>query len=462
MGVRSIIKGFVAISLIATSFVCGFTYDTLREAPHNPVAARFALESVPSTWLARFFQPLTAQAQNVTLPRPSDVYEATLRVLRDSYYSGEPTTDTNKLEPTKLTYAAIDGMLGALGDRYTEFYTPKEYRAMLEDQSGNFVGVGARLEFTDDKRVRIVEPIEGSPAAKAGILPGDIIIGVDGKSVIGQPMDAVISKIRGDEGTYVRVQVERSGKPLDFRLLRAVVQSPIVDWRMEDSNNKIGYIELTQFNEQADIQFASAVKKLESLGMKVLIFDLRDNPGGLLNVAQDVASRFIPDGPVVWVKEKSGRMSSLNVDKSKHDTKLQTGKIPVVVLVNENSASASEIVAGAIQDSQMGVLVGTRTFGKGLVQTIIPLGDDSAVKITTQHYFTRDKHDINQKRDGEGRVIPKSGGILPNHIVEVTEADVNAVQEAIRKNPQDRTAIYKLDPQLQKALTLAREMNATR
>ncbi|GAB4460055.1 MAG: S41 family peptidase [Armatimonadaceae bacterium] len=454
MVIRSVIKGFLATTLVTASFVCGFTFDTLKSAPSNPLAARYALESVPASGLARLLQPLSAHAQSPALPLPGDIYEAAIRVLQDNYYSGD-AAEPGKQNMTKLTHAAIDGMLIALGDRYTEFYTPDEYRAMLEDQSGNFVGIGARLELTSDKRVRIVEPIEGSPAAEAGILPGDIIVAVDGKSVIGQPMDSVIARIRGAEGSGVRLTVERKKKTITLALKRAVVQSPIVSWRMLDSRNKVGYIELSQFNEQADVQFDTALRKLEKQGMKALVFDLRDNPGGLLNIAQDIASRFIPNGPVVWVKEKSGRLASLDVDRGKHRGKLSEAAYPVFVLVNGNSASASEIVAGAIQDSRVGLLVGTRTFGKGLVQTIIPLGDDSAVKITTQHYFTRDKHDINLKRDTDGKPIPKSGGIVPDYEVEFSEVAREAQQEAFRKNPQDRTTLDSLDPQLQKALSLA-------
>lgn len=456
-GMRAVIKGFVATALVSASFFCGFTFDALRDAPRNPTATRYALETVPNATLARLFHGNIAQAAGLDTS-PADVYEATLRVLREQYFAAPGSAgDDDKLGITRLTYAAIDGMLQPINDPYTEFYTPKEYKEMLEDQSGNFVGIGARLDTTKDKRVLITEPIEGSPAAAAGVLPGDIIVGVDGKSVVGQPIDAVINKIRGDEGTEVRITLERKGKTLTLKIKRALVQSPIVDWRMEDDTAKIGYIRLMQFNEQADIQFDAALQRLEKKGMKALIFDLRDNPGGLLNVAQDLASRFIANGAIVWIQERSGRMSSLNVEANKHRGPLSKGAYPVVLLVNGGSASASEIVAGAIQDSKAGVLVGTRTYGKGLVQTIIPLGDDSAVKITTQHYFTRDKHDINRKRDADGRSIQGSGGITPNYMVEFTDAQVEAQREMMRKDPQNKAAVTRLDPQLQQGLTLARE-----
>ena len=200
---------------------------------------------------------------------------------------------------------------------------------MLQEQSGNpFVGIGARLDMTKDRRVFILEPMENSPAQKAGLLPGDIIGAVDGKSVLGVKMDDVIDRIKGPENSFVRVTIERKGKPISFKIKRAVVNQPIVDYWIEDEASKIGYIRLGMFNEQADAEFSRALGKLEKKGMKALIFDLRDNPGGLLNIAQDIASRFLPSGPVVWVKEKSGRTSSLDVESNLPQQCLEQGRIP--------------------------------------------------------------------------------------------------------------------------------------
>jgi carboxyl-terminal processing protease len=458
---RTVIKGFVAVSVVAAGFLGGFTADTLREAPHNLSAARWKLGTVPPAQLANLLRPAVAQAQNDELD-PPDTYQAVLNTVRAQYYPGT-TTDRDKLGVTKLTYAAIDGMLASLKDPYTVFYTPKEYKDMLQEQSGNpFVGIGARLDLTKDKRVIVIEPIDGSPAARAGVQAGDIITAVDGKAVFGKKLDDVIDHIRGEEGTFVRLTVERKGKPVQFSLKRAMVNSPVVDSWMEDDASKIGYIRLLMFNEQADQQFDRALAKLEKQGMRALVFDLRDNPGGLLNIAQDIASRFIKNGPIVWVKEKSGRMSSLDVEMDKHRGKLSTGSYPVVVLVNGNSASSSEIVSGAIQDSGAGVLVGTRTYGKGLVQTIIPLAGDSAVKITTQHYYTRNKNDINVKRDEEGHTVGGSGGILPNYPVDFTDQQYEALREVTRTDPQNKAAIHKKDPQLQKGIAVLKAKLAAR
>ena len=352
-------------------------------------------------------------------------------------------------------------MLAAIHDPYTVFFTPAQYKDIVEENEGNFVGIGTRIDVNADHQVVVMEAIDGSPAQKAGVLTGDVFLAVNNKSVVGQSVSVVTDLIQGAEKSRVRVTFARHGKPITFNLKRSVVHTPVVHFRMEDAQAKIGYIALEQFNEQADTLFDAALAKLEKQELRALVFDLRDNPGGLLDVAQDIASRFIDNGPVVWVKEKNGQISSMDVDKKKHRSPLHKGSYPVIVLVNGGSASASEIVAGAIQDAHVGKLLGTTTYGKGLVQTIIPLADDSAVKITTQHYFTRDKHDINKKRDASGKQI--SGGIIPDIVVPFDDKGVEAQQAVQRRDPQNWQAIDKADPQLQKALAvLVEQLSAQR
>lgn len=460
---RTIIKGFVAVSIVSAGFLCGLTNDVLTTAVHNPKVGSI-IPSVPATRLARLLAPASAHAADGDTKEvlPTDTYSSVLATIQKDYYSSSGAKAA-KPDTTKLTYAAIDGMLATLNDVYTTFWTPKEYKDNMQETSGNFVGIGASLDLTKDKKVLIVKPLENSPAIRAGILPGDIIVGVDSKSIAGIDLTKVISKIRGEAGTIVHLTIERKGqsKPFDVPIKRAVVHNPVIDFRMEDETNKIGFISLSLFNEQADEQFDIALEKLEKQGMKALVFDLRGNPGGLLNIAQDLASRFVDDGPIVWVRQKNGQMDSLNVRPERHRSPLYKGAYPVIVLVNGNSASASEIVSGAIQDSGVGKLLGTTTFGKGLVQTIFPLDSgDSAVKITTQHYFTRDKHDINKKLDANGKQI--SGGIKPDYVVELTDKDLDAQRETLRKDPQNRDAINKLDPQLKRADELLREALAAK
>jgi carboxyl-terminal processing protease len=455
---RTLIKGFVAVSIVSAGFLCGLTNDVLSTAVHNPRVGSI-IPSVPASRVARLLAPASARAADgeSTALQPTVTYSSVLATLQRDYYDSSGAK-APKPSTTKLTYAAIDGMLASLNDVYTTFWTPKEYKDNMQETSGNFVGIGASLDLTKDKKVLIVKPLENSPAIRAGILPGDVISAVDGKAIAGLELSKVISRIRGEAGTKVRLTIERKGTPkrLEIAIQRAIVHSPVIDYRMEDEKNKIGYISLQMFNEQADEQFDNALEHLEQQGMKALIFDLRGNPGGLLNIAQDLASRFVDDGPIVWVKQKSGQMDSLNVRPDKHRSPLYKGAYPVIVLVNGSSASASEIVSGAIQDSGVGKLLGTTTFGKGLVQTIFPLDSgDSAVKITTQHYFTRNQHDINKKLDANGKQI--SGGIKPDYVVELTEKDIDAQREALRKNPQDRDAVNKLDPQLKRAGEILRE-----
>jgi C-terminal processing protease CtpA/Prc len=314
---RTLIKGFVATSILGAAFFCGFNADALRDAPRAPVAATYhRLQVSPPALLARLrtagaFAAVENEGEGRPLS-PQDAYLAVLNTIRSDYcpaseFAPKPTLTAAKkraaLPPgpdtVLLTYAAINGMLGAIGDRYTEFWTPKEYRENMQETSGVFAGIGARLDVTRDKRILITEPIENSPAAKKGVQPGDIILTVDGRPVTGMEIDAVIDRIKGEVGTSVKLTLSRKGvaKPIPMTLQRAIVQSPIVEWRMEDEANKIGYVSLAMFNEQADQQFAAAVSRLERRGMRALIFDLRDNPGGLLNIAQDIASRFVARAP---------------------------------------------------------------------------------------------------------------------------------------------------------------------
>ena len=435
----------LATSFFLTAFLCGFNVAQFRSARRNPGALRLSPAQAFQAF-TRSLTPAWARASDDgDAPAPPDTYRLALAAIRRDYVGSAPT-------PTRLTYAGIDGMLGTIGDPYTVFWTPQEYKQNMEANSGDFVGIGARLDLTKDKRVVIIEPLDGSPAVAAGVLGGDIITAINGKPTIGMGISQVIDLIHGPEGSSVRVTVLRGKQTRTFVMTRSVVHTRIVNYRMTDPVKKIGYIGLGMFNEQADVQFDGALQKLENQGMKALVFDLRDNPGGLLQVAQDLASRFVADGPIVWVKEKNGHLSSLNVERNRHRSPLYDGAYPVVVLVNSDSASAAEIVSGAIQDSGTGILVGTRTYGKGLVQTIMPLADDSAVKITTQHYFTRDKHDINIKRDLEGRALSTVGGIKPNIEVPFNDHEVALQRDALRSDPRNMAIQDKYDPQLQRAL----------
>jgi carboxyl-terminal processing protease len=381
-----------------------------------------------------------------------DAYQEALSVLKREYY-GAPI-DAKKTRD--LTYAAIKGMLFSLNDPFTSFLEPEEWLQMQQTTRGDFEGIGAVLEpYGQD--VRVVRPIPESPAFRAGIKSGDVIMSVgthDPKtgalvkteSMLGKNINEVVKKIKGPRGTKVSVTVIRKGaaKPITFVITRAHIEPPIVYSWMEDDVNKIGRIVLNEFNEKSDEQFEKALKALEKQGMRALIFDLRFNPGGLLNVAVDIGSRFAARGkPVVVIQEKSGQQNELRARSG-----VRRINYPMVVLINENSASASEIVAGMIQDYNLAPLVGQHTFGKGLVQTLFPLSDGSALRLTTAKYFTPSLRDINNKYDDEHRPIPNSGGVKPD--VEVKQPD-SWDEGAFVENSDAKN-----DAQLQKALEILR------
>ncbi len=457
---RSVLKGFVTLSLVGAAFVGGFRGDQMANTKGHPEAMAREAQVGPALLLHRLdtlTRPAPAGAQGKPELAPFETFSSVLATIKRDYQTPVDAKGTSRLK-----YAAIKGMLASIGDRYTEYWTPEEYTKNMEDTRGQFGGIGASLDLNKNKEVLIVEPLEKSPAERAGIKPGDIITLVDGKPTFVKPtdtLDDVIKRIRGDLGTQVTLTIRREGtpKPITLKITRDIVSSPVITQYMLDDANKIGYIRLDQFTEEAAHQFDRSLTKLQAGGAKALIFDMRSNPGGLLPVSIEMVSRFIESGPAVWIKEKSGELRHEDVDP-RLNSPLRSGKIPVVVLVNGASASASEITAGALQDSGAGFLVGTRTFGKGLVQTIYPLSDgEGAVKITTQHYFTRDKHDINMKRDEAGAPISGSGGIKPDLTIAQTEKDIDAQRAALRENPRDRVGAFKFDPQVQKGLSLLRD-----
>ena len=458
--VRSAIKGIAAISLVGGAFFSGFNLNALQGRKEDPVRTT---PLVLAARLSEATRPATAKARSSELS-PIDTYHSVLEKILAEY--GSPPTDVPALSKwrNKIRYAGIDGMLLAVGDRYTEYWNPEEFKRNMEDTQGRFFGIGAKLDVTKDKKYpMIIEPIEGSPAWRMKLKPGDVIVEVDGKSALlsdQQHLDDVIKRIKGEEGTRVKLTLRRGTQSKEYSFVREQVNSPVIDSWMQDDVAKIGYIRLDLFSEEADVQFGIALERLQRQGMKALIFDMRNNPGGMLHVAQDLAGRFLPSGPVTWLKEKNGQMRSLDVNTALHRGPLSAGKIPTVVLINGGSASASEIVSGAVQDGGAGFLIGTRTFGKGLVQTIIPLQEgEGAVKITTQRYYTRSKRDINTFRDESGTVT-KQGGVKPDLVLIETDKDIEAQWAALRDRPFDRRVAAKFSPQVAKGIELLKERMA--
>lgn len=307
----------------------------------------------------------------------------------------------------KLINAAIKGMVNSLEDPYSVYMDTKMFSELMVETKGSFGGVGLILGVKENT-LTVVAPIEGTPGAAAGIMSGDKILQINGQDTKEMALDEAVNRIRGTEGSQVILQIGRDGElTKEYNLTRAVIPLKTVNGKMLDDG--IGYIRIAMFSEHTGDDFAKKLRELEGQDMRVIILDLRNNPGGLLEESIKVANKLVPEGPIVSVAGRNGL-------KQTYFSNLQTLKYPLVVLVNGGSASASEIVAGAIQDTHAGILLGTKTFGKGLVQNVMPLSEDTALKLTVAQYFTP-----------KGRYINKIG-IEPDVYVEITEADTQDIQ----------------------------------
>ncbi len=320
-----------------------------------------------------------------------------------SVVSSETTQKLKRLEDTinKRYYWSDDvttqqkqnglykGLLNSLNDPYSVYYTPEELNDLTQDLEGVYYGIGAYVsQDPETGNAVIAGVIKNSPAEEAKLQEGDIIFKVDDEDMTGLDLDTVVSKIRGEEGTTVHLTLVRNGEAIEQDIVRARVDSPTVSSEMLEDD--IGYLQITQFDEITTGQFTENLQQLRDQGMKAMILDLRGNPGGSVNTVTDIAGEILPEGLVFYMEDKNGKRDEYTCDGANWD-------IPLVVLVNEYSASASEILAGAIQDSGVGILVGNTTFGKGIVQEVIDLGDGSAVKLTIASYYTRNGRDIHKK-----------------------------------------------------------------
>ena len=294
---------------------------------------------------------------------------------------------------TKESYEAIRGMLASLDDPYTRFLDPREFKEMQIDTSGELSGVGIQLSLDKDtKELVVVSPIEGSPASRAGVQPKDVIVSIDGKSTKGMTTEDAVKLIRGQAGTSVKLQLRRSGKVMDTALTRERIELHAVDSRVNPGPNgtRIGYIRLKQFNANAAKDMAAALKELEGKDVQGYVLDLRSNPGGLLMASIAIARQWLDEGVIVSTKTRDG------IQDIKRANGRAITKRPLVVLVNEGSASASEILSGALQDNHRAVLVGEKTFGKGLVQSVRSLSDGSGMTVTIAKYLTPSGRDIHK------------------------------------------------------------------
>lgn len=334
------------------------------------------LMGIPMTGCGSKFLP--SDADNKTLQDlPAQFME-----LSEAWQKIQETyVDKTKLDPVKMAQGAIRGMVEAVGDPYTEYYSPQSYQSTMIELTGQYQGIGAYIG-KKDKQIVIIAPMPGSPAEKAGIKSGDMILKIDGTSTAQLNTDEASQKIRGPAGTKVLLSLYREGEkePFEVSLVRSEIK---VDSVKSEMRGQIAHIRIQQFILPTTSDFKKALKDAYDKGAKGIILDLRDNPGGILSEAVDVASQFLLRGVVVKIVDKDGMET---VQKVKPGGGARD--IPVIVLINGGSASASEIVAGALQDNERAKLAGSKSFGKASVQNIVKLADGSAIKITTAHYYT--------------------------------------------------------------------------
>lgn len=398
-------KSFKVLSLLIATFVAGFLLGSAGASQNSRQEDDY-----------KYFRLFT------------DVF----RTVKENYVSDVNTRD--------LIYGALNGMMKSL-DPFSAFFTPEQYKEFRQETEGEFGGVGIEIGMEKGRPI-VISPIEGTPAFRAGIRSGDIIVEINGEDTSNMTLMDVVRRIRGKPGTKVTLTIMRKGldKPLKIELERAIIKVESVKWT---KIGDIGYIRLSQFTDGVGREIEKAAKNLTAQGVKGIILDLRNDPGGLLTEAINVSELFLKEGKlVVYTKTKKGEVNRYFSRRKP----IIPEDMPLVVLVNKGSASASEIVAGALQDHKRAILVGEKTFGKASVQNIMPLEDGSAIKLTIAHYYTP-----------LGRLIDKKG-IQPDVEVKMNEQEEEKLQETIRqKRLQGATGLIlepSLDPQLRKAMEI--------
>lgn len=336
---------------------------------------------------------------------------------------------TGEVDDTEMEEYMYKGMMASLGDPYSAYYTSEEYEELTTETTGSYEGIGVVMQQdAETGEVKVVRCYEGAPGAEAGLQPEDVLIQVNGESVSGMELSEVVDKVKSSQDTaHLTIAREGESEYLEIDVPLEEVNIPVVNHEMLE--DQIGYIALYEFTEQTESQYQAAFEDLESQGMERLIIDVRNNPGGLLTSVCDILEDILPEGLIVYTEDKDGNREEYTCSG---ENELE---IPLAVLVNGNSASASEIFAGAIQDYGTGTIVGTTTFGKGIVQSLIPFTDGSAIKTTTAKYYTP-----------SGRCIHGTG-IEPDIAVELDEG-----------LEQETSIPHEQDNQLQKAIETVKEL----
>ena len=340
------------------------------------------------------------------------------RKIIDKYYLGD-------VDEEKLKEGAIAGYIKGLDDEYTEYISKEDMADYMADTTGNFVGIGVYMvQDTEANKIMVLSPIKGSPAEKAGLQPGDYIIAVDGVTYTGEQMTEASNKIKGETGTTVKLQIQRKDETLDIELTRENIKVNPVEGEVLENN--IGYIEFSSFDDGTAEEFKMKFEELQGKGIKSLIIDLRNNGGGIVDEALEIANYILDKDSVILYE----------VDKNNNETVEKTTddpiiNMPIVILTNENTASSSEILAGALKDHKKATIVGEKTYGKGVIQRLLTLPDGSGLKITSEKYLTPNRTEINKV------------GIEPDEKVELPETVTNILN--VEKNE---------DTQLQKAIEI--------
>lgn len=342
--------------------------------------------------------------------------------------------DADKVDDKTISNGMYQGLLDSLGDKYADYYDTDEYASTMEKNYGQYGGIGSYVSVnTETGDIVLVNPFEGGPADKAGIKPGDVLVEIDGTSVVGMELDDVVAMMKGKEGTEVKVKIYRNKELKDIAITREIVDVPTVGHEILKESN-LGYIYVSAFDNVTASQFEEAIDDVEAKNTDGLIIDLRNNGGGMLDSAISMLDRILPEGLVLYTETKNGR------DEEFFSTADKSYDKPFAILINQYSASASEVFSGAVQDFGTGTLVGTKSFGKGIIQTIFPLrdiNDGSAIKITTAKYFTP-----------KGRNIDGTG-ITPDFEVEY-DPDKTVEKDGLNYDNQLMKAIEVVKEKLQK------------
>jgi carboxyl-terminal processing protease len=406
-----VITTVVAFLAFGMAFVSGYLFGRSEPASGGPLAFLDTLQ--PATVRATEDGVLSSDEQ-----QHFKVFWESWRVVEGEFY------DKSQVDHQKLIYGAIKGMVDAVGDPYTVYQTPSQREVSDTDLRGSFDGIGIQVDMKDN-RLTVVAPIEGSPAEAAGFRPGDVVLEVDGKSLSGKTLNDTVGLIRGQRGTPVTLTVLRQGTtdPFPITVVRAEIKLKSVRSRMLD--DQVGYLRISSFSASTGTEMASGVKNLMDQQARGIVVDLRNNPGGYLSASVEASAQFVEPGSVV-LYQKSG-----NGDVKTYRTEgggVATG-VPVAVLINKGSASASEIMAGALRDNGRAVLVGEKSFGKGTVQNVHELSDKSGLRVTTAQWLTPSEKPI------------QGVGLVPDTVVELPPTATISSEATRADDPQLDAAV---------------------